>query len=393
MPHARHRHIEELLLKKLTFAPVLAIQGARQVGKSFLARELLKHKLSKLYYVSLDRKSEREFAQQNPESFVNQHTEANPLVIDEAQKAPDIFEAIKFEVDNYRRPGKFVLLGSTEFSKFTKIRESLTGRMSRVRLFPFNLAETLNEKSKVVKSSLLISEKSRFNRAQLLRYLQCGGMPGIFAIRSDSERDSLYRDWLSLITERDILTFHGVKADSDLARDILNGIANLEEPSLQSLASSLRKDSRRIKTHLALLQQLFVIHSLKPHPLGTGKEVYFLCEPALARILGASFERQLWTWLVLEQLSQRAYMDDPEHSLFYYRSSKGSIIHLVVENKNNKLFALKIFPQERITSRDLNILRAFGEKTKNQAILCGLGAASQKHDNGNIKVYEWESLG
>ena len=61
---------------------------------------------------------------------VNHHENAVPLVIDEAQKVPKIFDAVKFVVDPSNRPGQFLLLGSTEFSKKTLIRESHTGRIS-----------------------------------------------------------------------------------------------------------------------------------------------------------------------------------------------------------------------------------------------------------------------
>jgi len=65
------------------------------------------------------------------------------LVIDEAQKVPKIFDAVKYTVDQDRRPGRFVLTCSTEFSRETMIQESLTGRLSRLRLFPLTISETL----------------------------------------------------------------------------------------------------------------------------------------------------------------------------------------------------------------------------------------------------------
>jgi predicted AAA+ superfamily ATPase len=119
---------------------VIAIQGARQSGKIFLVRELLSPELPTSSYVIFDRPADRELAESASESFLEKYAASAPLIIDEAQKVPKIFDTIKFLVDLQRRPGKYLLLGSTEFSKKTLIRESLTGRISTVRMFPLTCA-------------------------------------------------------------------------------------------------------------------------------------------------------------------------------------------------------------------------------------------------------------
>ncbi|MBI4406127.1 MAG: ATP-binding protein [Deltaproteobacteria bacterium] len=94
----------------------------------------------------------------------------------------------------------FILLGSTEFSKMTLIRESLTGRMSRLRLFPLNLAEVSSLKANSSRSAIFANEKTRISRRELMRYLERGGMPGMFAIRDESERIALLEDWLAQLS-------------------------------------------------------------------------------------------------------------------------------------------------------------------------------------------------
>lgn len=392
MPHDRRRHVVDLILKKLRFAPVVAIQGARQTGKSFLARDLLKARLEKLVYVSFDQFSAREFATGNPETFLSQHRGARPLVIDEAQKVPHIFDAIKYQVDRQRIPGQFLLLGSTEFSKLTLIREALTGRMSRVRLFPLNAAETLGLPQKKITSASLLSDPPRVGRADLTTYLERGGMPGIFAVRSDAERQSLLRDWLDLTAERDALLFPRVKIEPDLCMRIMEKVALLDEPDAGTIARALRRDLRRVKTHLEVLTSLFALHRLDPHPAGTGKPRYFLCDVAFARLLGASFERQLHTWLLQEQLSQRAYEEERATGLFYYRTPKGRVIHLVLESPGT-LTAIKIFPEERVLARDLEILTAFRTKLAGQKTqLLGLGGGTMLFRKEKVQIFPWEAM-
>lgn len=105
MPHLRPRHVDRALRKSLRFWPVVCLVGSRQVGKSTLLRGLAKFK-----YLTLDDAGLAALAAQSPAEVL-----APPCVIDEAQKAPKIFDAVKLDVDREKRPGKFVLTGSVRF--------------------------------------------------------------------------------------------------------------------------------------------------------------------------------------------------------------------------------------------------------------------------------------
>lgn len=104
MPHQRKRYISPILIDKLRFSPVVAIHGARQTGKRFLVRELLAPELPESSYVTFDRSADRELAVNASEAFLEKYSASAPLIIDEAQKVPEIFDAIKFLVDRQRRP-------------------------------------------------------------------------------------------------------------------------------------------------------------------------------------------------------------------------------------------------------------------------------------------------
>src|SRR3989338_8707351 len=103
MPHNRKRLLHERFLKDFRFWPVISLMGPRQCGKSFFLQNLLWSK-SRFDYVTLDRAAQRETATRNPELFL-QGFSKRPLVIDEAQKAPPIFDEIKAVIDERRKPG------------------------------------------------------------------------------------------------------------------------------------------------------------------------------------------------------------------------------------------------------------------------------------------------
>jgi len=392
MPHQRKRYITPILLDKLSFSPVVAIQGARQTGKSFLVRQLLSPELPTSSYVTFDRPADRELAVNASEAFLEKYAASAPLIIDEAQKVPEIFDAIKFLVDRQRRPGKYLLLGSTEFSKKTLIRESLTGRISTVRMFPFTCAEALGLAPRKMTSCFLISKKPRCSRAAFMRHLNHGGMPGIFGVHSERERDLKCKEWLELTVHRDLSLIPKVKLDPELAMAVLKEVATLEEPTAGNIAKKLRRDLRRINTHLKCLELLFAVHKLAPAPGSTGKPIYFLCDTAFALYLEADFPRLLHTWLVQEILANHEWASNIKESLSFFRSSKGTLTHLIVQHSRNEWTAVKILANEKFSEKDLWSLMRLHERLPKSLKLNLIALTATRATVGKVECLPWESL-
>ena len=129
-----------------------------------------------------------------------------------------------------------------------------------------------------MESPFFIKDKFTALRKNLIRFLGDGGLPGFFAARRGEERAALLADWIDLTVERDFHQFPKSKAESDLARRILEGLATLEHPDLSSIAKFCGRDPRLVKRHLTILKELFVIEELSPHPWGVGKPIYFMCD-------------------------------------------------------------------------------------------------------------------
>ena len=381
MPHARYRFASQKIQKKLALHPVLAIQGARQTGKSFLVREWLRSDRQGAKYLSFDDLSTRNSAQLSPRSFLLENDEARPLILDEAQKVPEIFDAIKFEVDQSRRPGRFLLLGSTEFSRLTRIRESLTGRMGRIRLFPLTLQEVLATGPRA----------PHVNRATLLKYLTAGGMPGIFSLRNHEEIHSLYQDWVELTCYRDLQQFQGLKLSGEIAIQILRLASTLEEPTRANFARTLRLDPRRVETHLKALCELFVLQKLEPHPSGTGKPIFLPFEVGLADYFAASRERKLHVLLVNERMAANSYYNIKQNVFYYYRSSGRQVVHLLEAGMDGHLTAFQIIDHERIKKTDALLMAAFLKKNRGAEGRV-LAPVLESHKINGIKFVPWEEM-
>lgn len=377
----------------MKFSPVIAFQGARQTGKSVLVRDIFAKSLKTATYISFDSRTTADFAEHNPDSFLSTYSDSHPLIIDEAQKAPAIFDAVKLSVDEDRRPGRYLLLGSTEFSYLTRVRESLTGRMGRIRLYPLTLAETHNLSLRHFKINSLFSDPPRITRAEFVRHLDLGGMPGLFNIRDNAERSRQWNDWLGLTCERDALQIQGVKIDPRLCFAILGQIARLEEPTAGHIAKSLLRDLRKVKTHLDVLETLFVVQKLNPYSGGTGKPIYTLLDVALANNLGASLHKRLITLIRIELDALLAYHDIAFTTLSYFRARAGGVIHFIIEGPK-EIVLIKILSKESLDLREIEILKSFQVKAGDKNLYrYALGGGRFSLKKEKIEIFPWESIG
>ncbi len=115
--------------------PVIAVTGPRQSGKTTLARAAFPDKA----YLSLEDPDTRLLAEGDPRGLLSRFPDG--VILDEAQRAPELFSYLQTRVDADVRPGKYVLTGSQQFGLLSGITQSLAGRVGMVQLLPFSLGE------------------------------------------------------------------------------------------------------------------------------------------------------------------------------------------------------------------------------------------------------------
>ena len=134
------RSAKETLIRLSSQFPVVCVTGPRQSGKSTLTQATFPEK----QYISFDDANIRNLAESNPTDFVMAFPDG--VIIDEVQKVPSLFDAIKLDVDrNGGVPGKFILTGSSQFRLKKNMSDSLAGRAAFVRLLPFSILELKQE--------------------------------------------------------------------------------------------------------------------------------------------------------------------------------------------------------------------------------------------------------
>ena len=261
------RYVERRLTEALEDSPVVLIHGPRQCGKTTLAQMVCApkhltlngdtltldgHPLSVLAarprdytYISFDDDVVRVGAEDDPMGFVADLPER--VILDEVQRVPRLFTALKMEVDRKRVPGRFVLTGSTNVLLIPKLSDSLAGRMEMVRLHPLTQCElasgaksgfTLDMRSGFLDA--LFGGRFKFRRVgrlgnQLIERIVAGGYPAALVRPAGRRRANWYRDKdqmeVDIVIERSAMSVAGieVKAAATLKRSDFRGLRKLKK--------------------------------------------------------------------------------------------------------------------------------------------------------------------
>ena len=334
MPHVRERFLLKKLEKFLKFWPVVGIIGLRQSGKTTLVTKLAHCGPG----ISLDDLEAREEAVKSPKTFLARLS--RPAVIDEVQKAPPLFDAIKLAVDQKRIPGEFLITGSTAFSAKIGIRESLTGRIGLLRLRPFCYGE-LHQLPPLDSGSRSFVEKidqikPRCTSSDVSKSMQLGGMPGVAFMRDAEHRDVYWKSWLDTTLTRDVPRIFKRSYDPDVALGILNRmgqvLADGELPTLHHFS----QPARLLRQYFSSFEEVFLVDRIPVHESGKGNDVWLAGDSGLAGYLMSIAGRKpsqlslvrhfLWNeWYI------RHHQQDMLRTFQYYKSAQGSPIDAIID--------------------------------------------------------------
>lgn len=347
------RKSTETLIRLASQFPVIGITGPRQSGKTTLARLVFPDKK----YVSMDQQDMRALATASPRDFLMAFP--NGAIIDEVQKVPELFHAIKQVVDLEKStPGTFILTGSSQFRLKEGINESLAGRIGILHLLPFSMQE--------LKDAGLL-EKSAYHMA----------FKGFYPPLHDAERSFIPEDWfqnyVDTYIDMDVSDHINPSNRSHFRKFVqLCALNSGQMLNMERLSRDVGVTATTIKQWLSILESSFIIHFLEPSATNMGKslvktpKMYFvdsglLChllrmedveELLLDRLKGAVIE----TMAVSELMKQR-YLQGRKPNLSFYRETKGFEVDTIADWK--RTFAIEIKSDSATESKLSTSVRAY----------------------------------
>lgn len=349
--------------------PVTVVTGARQTGKSTLARLLGADHT----YLTLDDVLLRDLAVRNPEAFLDQ---GERLIIDEVQHAPDLLLAVKRRVDERREPGRYILTGSSNLLLQKSVGESLAGRAGYVTLMPLTRREQLGFGSAGVWSELLNEEPARW--PDLLNsqvapsepwdgLARRGGYPiPAYQLESDASRAAWFAAYTATYLERDLQQLSAVAGLADFRRLMtalclrMGGLLNQAE-----IGRDIALPSTTVQRYINLLEVSYQVVRLPAYSINRTRRMVkasktYWTDTGLALHLageatprGAHLEN-----LIIADLLAWSSGVHPAPLLSHWRTDTGAEVDFVVELPGT-LLPVEVKTAGRIRGEDARHLRTF----------------------------------
>lgn len=365
--------------------PIVAITGPRQSGKTTLAKLTFPEKP----YLSLEDPDVRDMAESDPRGLLASFPKG--AILDEAQRAPQLFSYLQTKVDEQIVPGMFVLTGSQQFGLMTGIAQTLAGRVGLIHLLPFSV----NELSSVHQLPGSLDE-----------LLVRGLYPPLY------DRNILPVDWFSgyiaTYIERDARQLINVRDLSAFQRFVRMCAARTGQIlNLSSLASDCGITHNTAASWISVLEASYLIHLLRPHHRNFNKrlirapKLYFLDVGLAAGLLGIHTPEQLifhaqrgaiFETFIIAEFLKNLFNQGLPSNLYYWRDSKGLEIDLLLED-GEKLHAIEIKSGQTIASDFFHSLKLWGKLAGQTDLSAWLIYGGDKAlTNGNISVVPWRNI-
>lgn len=371
------RHVETRVRDALADTPVVLINGARQTGKTTLVQAIADQAGARFF--TLDDATTMGLVGGDPAGFVRNLT--GPVVLDEIQKAPALFPAIKLAVDSKREPGRFLLTGSANVMTLPRLSESLAGRMEVIPLFPFSAGELAGNREGFVRRLFdgnIAEIRPDAGSEDLAVRLVRGGYPEAIQRDTEDRRGAWFGSYVSTILQRDV---------RDLARvEALHALPNLlkllaaRASGLLNLADVGRDAGlphTTLTRYLALLETVYLVHRLPAWSRNLGQRLVkapklHVVDTGLAcHLIGADARRlnedrhllgRVLETFVVGELRKQVSWTDPRIALCHFRTAAGSEVDVVLEKPDGSVAAVEVKASVTVGASDFTALEALRDQ-------------------------------
>jgi len=362
----------ERLRRLLGVMPAVYLQGARQTGKTTLAKQLLEAGVLR-DYVSFDDPLVRTAAQRDPVGFVRNVPTGTAL--DEAQLVPEVMPVLKIRIDESRAAGMFLLTGSASPLANAQVADAMVGRMVALQLLPLAQAEIAGSAVNWVAQAFAEPPTStRYpDAADLTARLTRGGYPVAVALDDPAACAEWLRSYADALITRDLQTLGGVERQ-DAVPTLLRLLA--ANPCATANIAGLSRETgvaqATLSRYLSLLTNLFVAHPVPAWYANLGKRLLkapklMLNDTGLAVALAGFDETRLereptYAGKLLEnfvgmELLKHIHCGDAQTRLYHLRTDKGIEVDFVLESAQGELVGVEVKWRSTLHAGDFRGLR------------------------------------
>lgn len=371
-PQLYPRYAEPHLIEALADSPAVLIYGPRQCGKTTLAQRV-GERLG-YAYINFDDDVARGAGEADPAGFVADLPDR--VILDEVQRVPTLFAAIKTAIDRKRSPGRYILTGSANVLLVPRLADSLAGRLEMLRLHPLAQCELEQRETGFLDTLFASGFKTRIGErlaGELAERIVAGGYPAALARKAGRRRATWYRDYLDALVQRDVRDLTRISALDSLPRLLALAAAQTARLlNISDLAAPFHLTRPTIRDYVTLLERVFLLETLPPwhsnrlsrliktpklHLGDTGLAAALLGINATALTADRSMLGQMLETFVFQELRRQASWHNESLQFFHFRDKDGAEVDIVIERGARMLAGVEVKAGATVTTADFRGLR------------------------------------
>ncbi|MFJ2034205.1 ATP-binding protein [Streptosporangium sp. NPDC087985] len=363
------RRATELVCDALQDTRIVVINGARQVGKSTLAERVL-CQIPNGVARFLDDPATRTAAIEDPVRFIRHD---GLMLIDEVQRVPDLWLAIKHLVDREPRPGRFLLTGSARLLALRSIPDALPGRSETIELWPLSQGEIDGEPDGFVDAAFeqgpdLRGEPRGLRRKDYLARAVRGGYPEAVKRETPRRRQRFFEGYIADLISRDIKQVADIQRTGEMRRLIAllaaqtGGLVNFNR-----LGSELSISTPTVRSYVEILETVYLVRLIPAwatntttRAIATPKVVFVDTGTAGYLTAGTNddlFAGRLLENFVLGEISRQLTWSQTSARLYHYRDRDQNEIDGILENNAGEIIGIEVKASETVRSDDFRGMR------------------------------------
>jgi len=372
------RYIAASITEALKDTPVILIKGARQTGKSTLCRQLVREGAFDGQIMTMDDPTTLAAALVDPLGFLQNLS--RHAIIDEVQRAPQLFLSIKKVVDENRKERRLILTGSADVMTFPQVADSLAGRIEIHQLWPLSQSEILGRKSNFLNT--LVTTDGRFhahknNWRGIVEALRAGGYPEALQRESEGRKAKWFESYIDAVLQKDIRNLANIEGLTQIPNVLhLIGTRIGSTVNLSDIARLSGVKNTTLQRYMALLEHVFLILRIPAWtPNIEGRFVkspkIFLNDTGLLchlrgegveslmenRTTAGAFLENFIVMEIVKQLSWSGLFLKP----FHFSIHSGAEVDLILEDRKKQLYGIEIKSTASVSQSDFNGLRRLAE--------------------------------
>lgn len=361
------RSIKKKVTTALQDTPVIILVGPRQCGKTTLVKQIME---DDWVYITLDDVNQLEFAKNDPLGFIRGFNDRR-VIIDEAQRVPEIFLPIKQSIDENRRPGRFLLTGSANAMVLPRVADSLAGRLEVISLLPLAECEIQDTPSsfltKILSGKIPDAKQTRV-REQLMTKVLSGGFPEALLRKEESRRMAWFNQYILGIVQKDMKDLNQIE-NLDIMPRLIQIICNQAGNLINytETGNALGLSRQTIVRYLQLLEQLFIFQELPAWHRNNNKrltktpKIHLVDSGLLCALRRVNYEKihrdpilfgsLLETYVLCELRRLASWIDEPLY-FSHYRDKDQVEVDIVMETMSGDVIGIEV--KSSVTLRTQN---------------------------------------